>query len=220
MCQCITKIANGTHLQFELPDPDQDVMPDVPWGRMDQLFSPAYWSSLAWLRNWDDSSITMRFGQTFPEEIAACLLGGYGIPAEVGLQAFYKLKQRGLLEQATPESVIRGVLEEPLEFRDRRIRYRFARQKSNYLSKALQKVFNEPLPEIPPRQLRNWLIGLPGIGPKTASWIVRNWLGSNDVAIIDIHIYRAGVLAGFFSLKDNVQSDYFDMEARFLWFAQ
>lgn len=39
------------------------------------------------------------------------------------------------------------------------------------------------------------------IGPKTASWIVRNYRKSDCVAIIDIHIHRAGLLAGFLILK-------------------
>ncbi|MDZ3993341.1 hypothetical protein PspTeo4_24872 [Pseudomonas sp. Teo4] len=42
------------------------------------------------------------------------------------------------------------------------------------------------------RALRDWLLELPGIGYKTASWVARNWLDADDVAILDIHILRAG----------------------------
>ena len=47
-----------------------------------------------------------------------------------------------------------------------------------------------------PVALRDWLLAIPGIGPKTASWIVRNRTGSSAVAIIDVHILRAGTSAG------------------------
>ncbi|MGY3221470.1 thermostable 8-oxoguanine DNA glycosylase [Bradyrhizobium sp. USDA 4512] len=60
---------------------------------------------------------------------------------------------------------------------------------------------------------------IPGVGPKTASWITRNWLGSDEVAILDIHIIRAGVLIGLFGRQQSVPRDYDVMEARFLAFA-
>ena len=46
-----------------------------------------------------------------------------------------------------------------------------------------------------PLSLREFLLQLHGIGYKTASWIVRNFTGSDDVAIVDIHLRRAGVIA-------------------------
>ena len=67
--------------------------------------------------------------------------------------------------------------------------------------------------------MRSWLVGLPGIGPKTASWIVRNWCDSDEVAILDIHIYRAGRLTGFFSVLDRISRNYVQMEQKFLEFA-
>jgi thermostable 8-oxoguanine DNA glycosylase len=59
-----------------------------------------------------------------------------------------------------------------------------------------------------------------GIGPKTASWITRNWLGCDQVAILDIHIIRAGLLIGLFKVDQKVERDYEAMEARFLAFAK
>jgi N-glycosylase/DNA lyase len=67
-----------------------------------------------------------------------------------------------------------------------------------------------------PVRLRNLLMKLPGIGPKTASWIVRNWCGSDEVAILDIHVIRAGILMKLFSTKDRPERNYLDMERRFL----
>ena len=57
---------------------------------------------------------------------------------------------------------------------------------------------------------------LPGIGPKTASWIARNWLNSNEVAILDICVIRAGQLMNLFTTSERVEAHYFEMEQRFL----
>jgi thermostable 8-oxoguanine DNA glycosylase len=69
------------------------------------------------------------------------------------------------------------------------------------------------------RRFRDDMMRIPGIGPKTASWITRNWLGSDEVAILDIHIIRAGILIGLFDRRQTVPRDYDFMEARFLAFA-
>ena len=61
---------------------------------------------------------------------------------------------------------------------------------------------------------------LPGIGPKTASWIVRNWLGSDDVAILDVHVLRAGILMGLFPEDCRLPKDYEVLEKKFLDFAR
>lgn len=61
-------------------------------------------------------------------------------------------------------------------------------------------------------------MGLRGIGPKTASWIVRNHLGADDVAILDVHITRACVAAGVFPEDADPRRDYFGLETRFLAF--
>ena len=70
------------------------------------------------------------------------------------------------------------------------------------------------------RALRDWLLQLPGVGYKTASWIARNWLDADDVAILDIHVVRAGVLGGYMDASLSVQSDYLLLEAQFLRFSQ
>ena len=61
---------------------------------------------------------------------------------------------------------------------------------------------------------------LPGVGAKTASWIVRNWLGSDQVAILDIHVVRAGLLMNLFSPQDDVRKNYPCMEAKFITFSR
>src|SRR5690606_8983068 len=66
--------------------------------------------------------------------------------------------------------------------------------------------------------LRKWLLSIDGIGPKTASWITRNYLDSERVAIIDIHIFRACVVMGLFPVGLDIQKDYFKLEEIFLLF--
>src|SRR3954470_17393644 len=83
---------------LELPAPDDEALQGVSWGRFDVLFTPAFWAGRAWLSNLDGEQRTHRLGRTLREEIAACLLGGFGIPAEIGLAAFSRLRDRGLLD--------------------------------------------------------------------------------------------------------------------------
>jgi N-glycosylase/DNA lyase len=161
-----------------------------------------------------------RIGTTLIEEVAACILGGYGIPAEVGLAAFYRLRDNGLLDGSPPsERQLISRLIKPLNVNGREIKYRFARQRSHYLSIILQKLNAGDYPESPDTIFRDWLLQLPGVGYKTASWITRNWLNSDKVAIIDIHVYRAGLLAGFFKATDSVATNYLSMESQFICFA-
>lgn len=196
-------------------------MHGVRWGRPDTLFSPAYWRAQAWFADIDGNAPWEHaFGTSLVEEVAACLLGGHGIPAEVGLAAFEVVRASGLLSgpPATAQQFLE-VLSTPLHIHGRRVRYRFARQKSRYLSAAVEALDRGRPPEVPHTRFRDWLAAIPGIGPKTASWITRNWLGSDCVAIIDVHVHRAGLLAGFFQPRHRLPNDYRQMEQRFLRFA-
>ena len=209
------------HLFEELvPEAVDEVLPGVRWGEPETPFTPAYWLTQFWMRN-PLPSHSMRIGSSFREEVIACLLGGYGIPAEVGLAAFHRLRERGLTNSAfTNEKEISEALQEPMLLNGRFVRYRFWAQKAAYVSRALTVLSNSEPPKRCARELRNYLLGIPGIGPKTASWIVRNWLDSDDVAILDIHIIRACVAMGLFSPGDQVSHQYFEMEGRFLQFAK
>jgi thermostable 8-oxoguanine DNA glycosylase len=77
---------------------------------------------------------------------------------------------------------------------------------------------DDPPPTDDALAFRRHLMRIPGIGPKTASWITRNWLGSDEVAILDIHIIRAGLLIGLFDRSMRVPRDYEALERRFLEF--
>ena len=199
-----------------LPEAEKDVLPGLPWGSADELFTSAYWAAIARM---DDHCVAgpHRLGNSLLEEVAACLLGGYGIPAELGLAAFASLREAGLLaDRFVDEAAFHEVLSGQFSVGARNSRYRFARQKSRYLAIAVDVLRSNEPPLHSGRALRNWLLRIPGIGWKTASWIARNWLDADDVAILDVHVFRAGLLAGLFQPGDSVPRDYPALERRFI----
>jgi len=216
------KVTNGrVPTSSRLGNPNSLLIPAIKWGRPDVLFTPAYWAEIAQKNIQSmNSCASFRLGSTFKEECVACLLGGYGIPGEVGNAAFRAVVDSGLVSSTdiSPEEVLE-VLKNPLALPDGRIvRYRFAKTKSAYIAYLLNSDLNPP-PHLTGQGVRDWLTQFPGIGLKTASWIVRNWYTSDEVAVIDIHLHRAGLLAGFFDLTNSLPKDYRIMERRFLAFA-
>ncbi|RYG98595.1 MAG: 8-oxoguanine DNA glycosylase [Alphaproteobacteria bacterium] len=206
---------------IDLPPSEQDVLPGVQWGKVEAFPSPAYWAYQVIARRIEARSINYRLGRTLQEEVAACLLGGHGIPARVGLLAFEHLKAKGAFDSSSPdEATLREWLSEPIEVDGKQIRYRFAAQKARYLAAALERLTTESSPLNSGRELRDWLLSTPGIGFKTASWIARNWLDADDVAILDIHILRAGVLAKFLDAGLTVERHYIALEQQFLEFSK
>lgn len=207
--------------RIDLPHPEVFVVPGVRWGRPDEFFTPAFWSCQHHLVEQSGLYQQHRLGRTFREEVVACLLGGHGIPAEMGIAAFKKLQETCIFEcTAVDEEDLYEILGSPIQFSGKKTRrYRFARQKSKYIAMFLND-FQDGEPTLSGIALRDWLTTFPGIGLKTASWVVRNWEDSDEVAILDIHVYRAGLLAGFFSAMDCIAKHYTSMEQRFLKFAE
>jgi N-glycosylase/DNA lyase len=206
-------------IQVELPPVEAEVLPGVAWGAVEAFPSPAYWAYQVLARRLIAQPVRYRLGRTLGEEVGACLLGGHGIPAAIGVAAFQKLKAAGVFARPTSEDELCGLLSEKVVLGDRMVGYRFAKQKAKYLSAALSRLSAETPPAETGRRLRDWLVEIPGIGYKTASWICRNWLDACDVAILDIHILRAGFLAGFFSPDLAVERDYLRLEEQFLAFS-
>ena len=213
-------ILEPTVIQIELPAPDVDVLPGVAWGSIDAFPTPAYWAYQVIARRVAGLPMRHRLGETLAEEVTACLLGGHGIPASVGVAAFHSLQSLGMCARAASEEELLHHLTRPLVVNGRSIRYRFARQKAKYLSVALRRLSERAPPTSSGRALRDWLVESPGIGFKTASWVARNWLDADDVAILDIHILRAGVLGGFFDTAMTVERNYLDLEAQFIRFSR
>jgi len=220
MSQRVLCVRAGRVLSLNTPDPNEDLLPGVKWGRHDVLFTPAYWKAQCWLGH-TNRPVDYRLGQSLTEEVAACLLGGHGIPAGVGIAAFRRLQNLGLLNASrSSEHRLMEALRAPLLLGGRTIRYRFAKQRARYLWEAIVRLDQVDPPIHQHRFFRDWLVNLPGIGLKTASWITRNWLASDEVAIIDIHVHRAGVIAGVFPPHLLPRKDYYDLEALFLTFCR
>lgn len=220
MSQYAAIFLETTVVQFELPSAKEELLPGVRWGAVDAFPTPAYWAYQVLARRVGGETIRYRLGETLTEEVAACLLGGHGIPASVGVAAFRKLKSKGLITGTPSEDSLYLELSKPIDIDGRSIRYRFAKQKSKYLAAALASLAAGSAPIGSGKALRDWLLDVPGIGPKTASWIARNWLDADDVAILDIHILRAGALGGFFERGLTVERDYLKLEEQFLRFSR
>lgn len=212
-------VLDGAIRQLQLPPPNSQLLPGVQWGSFDELLTPAYWKGQAWQHDRLGSYGELRLGRSLTEELAACLLGGYGMPAELGLAAYRRLRGRGLLGIVPTVAALERALSEPFVMRHGAPRrYRFPHQKARYLAACLRAI-RDVDPPASDRALRDVLMELPGIGPKTASWVVRNHRGSDAVAIIDIHILRAGRHVGLFPVSWQPQQHYVQLESAFLEFA-
>ena len=202
-------------------DPDSEVVPGVKWGRPELVPSPAYWLMLATDAAERDNYVAPS-GTPLHHELGFCILGGYGVKMEMNRAAWSRLVEEGILEagrRPTPED-IEPLLRAPLQIGDRWARYRFPKLKSIRLSGALRAIEDCPPPTSNVVEFRQNLMKIPGIGPKTASWLARNWLGSDDVAIIDIHVLRAGQKMKLFKQNVRLPADYDELERRFLRFAK
>lgn len=88
---------------------------------------------------------------------------------------------------------------EPRKLDGERRRYRYPRRKASLLRQAdawvrvrapsglLQALMERGRES----ERRRWLCECPGVGPKTASWLLRNVGLGNGLAILDVHILRA-----------------------------
>jgi N-glycosylase/DNA lyase len=219
-----TAVAENAHFSAE-SDPGlielkvDDQVLRFQWGLPHELGTAAFWVEQTRRRSPQGGH---RLGETLAEEVVACLLGGYGVRAWVGLAAFKRLRRRGLVSPCDPPSSkhLEAALAEPLSVDGYGpIRYRFPNQRAERIAAAL-RILSEESPPTNGHELRDWLLGISGIGPKTASWVARNWSGGDGIAIIDVHIHRAGLAAGFFPDHWKLPRDYGRFEQAFCAVAQ
>lgn len=206
-----------SQINLDIPNHDQDVIPGVKWGKVDSFPTVAYWLYCILAKRLEGKQIQYKLGRTLHEEVGACLLGGHGIPAAVGLAAYEQLKKKGAFDGTIhSEENLYTWLSEPISMPEKQVKYRFAKQKASYLHHALKHLGSEKPPLDSGLILRDWLTEIKGVGLKTASWVARNWLEADDVAILDIHIYRAGLLGGFFKDEMTVERQYKALEQIFV----
>lgn len=224
MTQIVALVSRHGSLQRELPDPHHLLLTGVRWGAVEEFPTPAYWMQQALARRVDrldgpdqpDMAWPAASGRSLAEEVGASLLGGPGIPAAVGLAAFARIRERGAFVQpGVCELTLGAWLSEPLEVEGKALAFRFAAQKARHLAAMMPALLSAPDFE-GGQEVRNWLMALPGVGPKTASAIVRGWSASEEIALIDVHLLRVGQVIGLFSRKLTVERHYLEAEARLL----
>lgn len=189
---------------------------DVDWKEAGRLYTKSYWKVQYHLDN--TFSQSFQLGSNLIEEVVACLLGGFGMRAELGLLAFHRVKNLQLIHPNVGLHELELAIAHPFMIDGREVHYRFPYQKAKYIYGFLNRKDLDEMSDLNGKSLRRRLMTVKGIGPKTASWIARNYDNCDDVAIIDIHIYRAGRLAGFINPQWDIQKDYFKIEESFLNF--
>lgn len=168
-------------------------------------------------------------------ELLFCLLGGFGISYELAHSASQRLRMMNLFEQRLSGRALEAAIHvelataqfEPLRLDGSMRRHRFPARKARIIAQAIDWVRSSDASLV--EQLRNafgrdeqrrLLCRCPGVGLKTASWIVRNCGLADDVAVIDVHVLRA--LSRWRGLNDlRMPTDYLSAEAEFLaWAAE
>ncbi|MBJ7486516.1 hypothetical protein [Brevundimonas sp.] len=204
----------------EFPPETQEVVSGVQWGSPAEVFSPAYWA----LQLEDSANPTHGYiseSGDLVEEVGFCLLGGFSVKVELAEAYHRRLLDEGVYSDASPsENQIFRLLSEPAMVEGRSARYRFPGQRAERLALAVPAIREDRFATTDAQTLRRNLQTLKGVGPKTASWIVRNHLGSDDVAILDIHVVRACQTIGLFPARVDLVADYDELEATFLDFAK
>ncbi|MDP3258016.1 MAG: hypothetical protein Q8M82_18640 [Bosea sp. (in: a-proteobacteria)] len=204
-----------------LPDSGEEAVRGVPWGTPDLLGTPAYWAVRC---QWSQESMPTFScgGSTLVEEVGFCLLGGYSVTFEANMAAYLWLRDHGVFDlqvEVSVEDILR-LLSQPLIVRGRPRRYRFPNQRAQRIWAMRHRMETWPPDTSSARTLRDDLMTFDGIGPKTASWIVRNHLDSDEVAIIDVHVLRACQQLRLFPEEISLPRDYATLEERFLDFAK
>lgn len=220
MSQTLHYWVGDAEIRRDMPDADAEVIPGVRWGEHFALFTPAYWLSQHWMGGLVQASRSpYQAHGTLSEELVFCMLGGYGITAELAMAAFEVCRDARLISNFETSAVLwMEQLQRPLLVNGRPIKYRYPKQKAIFIAGAMVHLQNNSLTGLDGRELRNDLLKIRGVGLKTAGWVARNYLDTDEVAILDIRLIRAGQLCGVFTPRQRVERDYVEMEARFIDF--
>jgi thermostable 8-oxoguanine DNA glycosylase len=165
----------------------------------------------------------------FERELLFCLLGGFGISFELALSASTTLWE---LDPFAPRWEEAEILDricfelsqrqfEPRNASGSLRRYRFPNRKAHLILAARRWLavtgrVHQALTELELEQDRRRLLcNCPGIGPKSASWLLRNLGMATRLAILDVHLIRALQEAGKIT-TETLPRDYEAVEAVFL----
>lgn len=163
-------------------------------------------------------------------ELLFCLLGGFGVTYEHGrsatriisdLNPFSEDRCDDELFDAVALTLMQPRFEPPRRDGSLR-RYRFPRHKASMIVRARRwlrdnSTLRERLHTMEScKERRDLLSDCPGVGLKTASWILRNLGLGAELAIIDIHVLRALSDSGRVSKTVRLPRDYELAEDAFL----
>src|SRR5882724_5693812 len=81
--------------------PDDEVVPGVLFGSPEWVPTPAFWAAIADRCDEDVDDYVSPAGTPLAEDLAFCLLGGYGIKMELNRAAWERLNDAGVF-QADP----------------------------------------------------------------------------------------------------------------------
>lgn len=165
------------------------------------------------------------------DELLFCLLGGFGISYELNRSAAVVVARLVPFDAAHDREELRDRIARALgtaQFEPRTAggglrRYRFPKRKAELVVAARTWLLGRPgalgdlLRNIGcERSRRSLLCECPGIGPKTASWLLRNLGLAHELAILDVHLVRALEHAGRIEAKLTLPRDYEIAEQAFL----
>jgi thermostable 8-oxoguanine DNA glycosylase len=160
------------------------------------------------------------------QELLFCLLGGWGITYELASATFECVTSIAPLRSTLDSESLERLLYSELDKQQfvlshgRPRRYRFPARKAKLIVAARdwlageKSVFAQLTDLLDERERRVLLCACPGVGPKTASWILRNLGLGSRLAILDIHVRRALLDAGV--LDGDSRCSYEEVEQRFL----
>lgn len=227
--QSLYEFTEGIWHRLDLPSQEDPLthLPHLRWDSASRLFTPAFWRHQHWahIELKPVAHNRYRLGNNLLEETMGCLLGGYGLKAESSMAYFALMKHLGTFERCPSDvNELFEILRTPVVINQKPRRYRFWKTKGLAMYDILKNHFDRII-EIEknfkcPYALRDEMCRLPGIGMKTASWIARNWLDSDSIAVIDVHILRALSVLGFQCPKTMTRDSYLSAEFEFIGLAR
>jgi thermostable 8-oxoguanine DNA glycosylase len=159
-------------------------------------------------------------------------LGGFGISYELNLSGLQILKNQSLLSRDYYKYKDKlGAIEEKIreQFSEKQFapansngelrKYRYIESKPKIVSnagywlwKSCEWELYDKLLNLEAVESRLWLCTCPGIGMKSASWLLRNTGFNDDCAVFDVHILRFLNYLGFYVPKQLTERMYLNLE--------
>ena len=141
MNQTPTVLTRNGAIQVDIPAASAELLAGVKWGAVEAFPSPAYFAFQVIARRIIGQPAQYSLGRSLAEEVGACLLGGHGVPGEVGIAAYESLRAKGAFCANLPsQGQLEAWLREPINVGARIVHYRFARRAEVYCGEAATRL--------------------------------------------------------------------------------